>query len=245
MTELRQKHHYFRLNILKDNISKNLFSSSKNIKEKVKKAKKESSRRWIVRQINDPYVNEAHKRGYRSRSAFKLLQINKKYSIIRPGSAILDLGCAPGGWLQVIKELNKSNKSNLLIGIDLLVTDDIPGVNLIKGDFRDEKIKLKLESILKGRKLDGILSDMAANTTGHRSTDHLRTNALIEEALEFSLDYFKDGAFFLSKCFKGGAQIEILKILKNKFKYVKHVKPDASRKESVESYVLALEYKNN
>ena len=230
---------------MKDKISKNLFSSSKKIKEKVKKNTKESSRRWIVRQMNDPYVNEAIKRGYRSRSAFKLLQINKKYSIIKPGSAILDLGCAPGGWLQVIKAINKSNKNELLIGIDLLITSDIEGIHLLNGDFRDEKIKIQLETILQGRKLDGILSDMAANTTGHRTTDHLRTNALIEEALEFSLDYFKEGAFFLSKCFKGGAQLEILKILKKKFKYVKHVKPDASRKESVESYVLALEYKSN
>ena len=230
---------------MKEILLKNVFSSSKKSREKVRKAKKDSSRRWISRQLNDPYVYEAKKRGYRSRSAFKLLQINQKYSIIKPGLAILDLGCSPGGWLQVVKENIGDNKLNLVIGIDLLETDQIPDTIILKGDFRSEIVQENLKNTLNGRKLNGVLSDMAADTTGHRSTDHLRTNMLLNDALEFSFNFLETDGFFLAKCFKGGTEKEILLLLKNKFKYVKHLKPDASRKESVESYVLALGFNKN
>ena len=226
-------------------VTKDKFASFRgNKRNLIKKGKrKESSRRWISRQLNDPYVFEAQKRGYRSRSAFKLLQINEKYKLIRSGMKILDLGCSPGGWLQVITEIiNKENKG-LVMGIDLLETDQLPNVHLIKGDIRDENIKNQIRTYLSDNYFDGVVSDMAADTTGHRSTDHLRTTLLLEEGFNLATQFLSEGGFFLGKCFKGGTEQNLLKSLKQKFKNVKHVKPDASRKESVETYVLAMEYK--
>ena len=233
------------MNKKKVDLQKNKFARSRSSKQKLKKSKrKESSKRWISRQLNDPYVSEAQKRGYRSRSAFKLLQINEKFNLFKSGMVIIDLGCAPGGWLQVITEIINKNKKGQLIGIDLLDTDILPNVEILKGDINDENILSQINKILNGKKVNGVVSDMAADTTGHRPTDHLRTNMLLESAIDIAKDFLDKDGFFLGKCFKGGAESSILKTLNKSFKVVKHVKPDASRKESVESYVLAMHYKN-
>ena len=233
------------MNKKKVDLQKNRFASSRSSKQKLKKSKRtESSKRWISRQLNDPYVSEAQKRGYRSRSAFKLLQINEKFNLFKSGMVIIDLGCAPGGWLQVITEIINKNKKGQLIGIDLLDTDILPNVEILKGDINDENILSQINKILNGKKVNGVVSDMAADTTGHKPTDHLRTTMLLESAIDIAKDFLDEDGFFLGKCFKGGAEASVLEILNKSFKVVKHVKPDASRKESVESYVLAMHYKN-
>ena len=233
------------MNKKKVDLQKNKFASSRSSKQKLKKSKRtESSKRWISRQLNDPYVSEAQKRGYRSRSAFKLLQINEKFNLFKSGMVIIDLGCAPGGWLQVITEIINKNRKGQLIGIDLLDTDILPNVEILKGDINDENILSQINKILNGKKVNGVVSDMAADTTGHRPTDHLRTTMLLESAIDIAKDFLDEDGFFLGKCFKGGAEASVLKTLNKSFKVVKHVKPDASRKESVESYVLAMHYKN-
>ena len=223
------------------NLHKNKFVRSRSSKQKINKSKRtESSRRWISRQINDPYVSEAQKRGFRSRSAFKLLQINEKFNLFKPGMMILDLGCAPGGWLQVISEIINKDKKGKIIGVDLLETDTLPGVEILVGNINDQIIIDKIDGLLEGRKVDGVVSDMAADTTGHRSTDHIRTTMLLEAAMEISIGILKEGGFFLGKCFKGGTEANVLEKLNSSFKVVKHLKPDASRKESVEAYVLGM-----
>ena len=233
------------MNKKKVDLQKNKFASSRSSKQKLKKSKRtESSKRWISRQLNDPYVSEAQKRGYRSRSAFKLLQINEKFNLFKSGMAIIDLGCAPGGWLQVITEIINKNRKGQLIGIDLLDTDILPNVEILKGDINDENILSQINKILNGKKVNGVVSDMAADTTGHRPTDHLRTTMLLESAIDIAKDFLDENGLFLGKCFKGGAEARVLETLNKSFKVVKHVKPDASRKESVESYVLAMHYKN-
>ena len=233
------------MNKKKVDLQKNKFASCRSSKQKLKKSKRtESSKRWISRQLNDPYVSEAKKRGYRSRSAFKLLQINEKFNLFKSGMVIIDLGCAPGGWLQVITDIINKNKKGQLIGIDLLDTDILPNVEILKGDINDENILSQINKILNGNKVNGVVSDMAADTTGHRPTDHLRTTMLLESAIDIAKDFLDENGFFLGKCFKGGAEASVLEPLNKSFKVVKHVKPDASRKESVESYVLAMHYKN-
>ena len=228
----------------KVNLQKNKFVSSRSSKQKINKNKRtESSRKWISRQLNDPYVSEAQKRGFRSRSAFKLLQINEKFNLLKSGMAIIDLGCAPGGWLQVMSEIiNKDNKGKI-IGIDLLETDSLPNVKILVGDINDAEIIEQVNIFFGDVKVNGVVSDMAADTTGHKPTDHIRTTMLLEVAIEIAFDFLKEGGFFLGKCFKGGTEASVLKTLNKSFKTVKHVKPDASRKESVESYVLAMGFK--
>ena len=225
-------------------LSKNKFSSSRASKQKIKKSKrKESSRQWISRQLNDPYVSEAQKRGFRSRAAFKLLQIDERYSLFKSGMTILDLGCAPGGWLQVMSQIIHKRKMGKIIGIDLLETDALPDVDILVGDITDKDIINKMHSLLGDRQVNGVLSDMAADTTGHRPTDHIRTTLLLEEALNIAIENLSEDGFFLGKCFKGGAETEVLKRINTHFKIVKHVKPDASRKESIETYVLGMGFK--
>tara|TARA_B100001250_G_scaffold346176_1_gene315921 strand:+ start:181 stop:882 length:702 start_codon:yes stop_codon:yes gene_type:complete len=232
------------MNKRKVNLQKNKFVSSRSSKQKINKNKRtESSRKWISRQLNDPYVSEAQKRGFRSRSAFKLLQINEKFNLLKSGMAIIDLGCAPGGWLQVMSEIiNKDNKGKI-IGIDLLETDALPNVKILVGDINDAEIIEQVNIFFGDVKVNGVVSDMAADTTGHKPTDHIRTTMLLEVAIEIAFDFLKEGGFFLGKCFKGGTESSVLKTLNKSFKTVKHVKPDASRKESVESYVLAMGFK--
>ena len=232
------------MNKKKVNLQKNKFVSSRSSKQKINKNKRtESSRKWISRQLNDPYVSEAQKRGFRSRSAFKLLQINEKFNLLKSGMSIIDLGCAPGGWLQVMSEVINKNNKGKIVGIDLLETDALPDVKILVGDINDQEIINQVKIFFKGLKVNGVLSDMAADTTGHKPTDHIRTTMLLENAIEIAFDFLKQDGFFLGKCFKGGTETSVLNTLNKSFKTVKHVKPDASRKESVESYVLAMGFK--
>ena len=221
------------------------FGSSRGILQKPKKDKtrKSSSTRWIGRQLNDPYVLETQKRGYKSRAAFKLLQINEKHNFLLPGLAVIDLGCAPGGWLQIAsqKVCSISGKEKV-VGVDLLSTDDIAGCVSILGDISNREVGKELINIL-GCRPNIVMSDMAANTTGHRQTDHIRTTYLLETALDFAIENLQENGVFLAKCFKGGAEIEALSLMRKHFSKVSHIKPDASRKESVEGYVIATGFK--
>ena len=221
------------------------FGSSRGLSQKLKKDKnrKSSSTRWIGRQLNDPYVLETQKRGYKSRAAFKLLQINEKYKFLAPGLSVIDLGCAPGGWLQIASQkVSSIVGEEKVVGVDLLLTQEIPGSISIIGDISDKVVGKKLLKIL-GSNPNIIMSDMAANTTGHRQTDHIRTTYLLETALDFALENLKKNGVFLAKCFKGGTEIEALSLMRKHFAKVNHIKPDASRKESVEGYVIALGFK--
>ena len=221
------------------------FGSSRGLSQKIKKDKKRksSSTRWIGRQLNDPYVLETQKRGYKSRAAFKLLQIDEKYKFLAPGLSVVDLGCAPGGWLQIAaQKVSSIVGKEKVVGVDLLPTEDIPGSISIIGDISDRIIGEKLIQII-GAKPNIIMSDMAANTTGHRQTDHIRTTFLLETALDFAIENLKKNGVFLAKCFKGGAEIQALSLMRKHFSKVNHIKPDASRKESVEGYVIAIGFK--
>ena len=203
------------------------------------RGRKVSSQRWLTRQLNDPFVAQAKVRGFRSRAALKLEQIDDRYKLLQSGMAIVDLGCAPGGWLQVSSIRTKLGSSRArLVGIDLLETEGVVGADIFVGDMNDSDTLEKVRTAIAGV-ADGVLSDMAADTTGHRPTDHLRTTALLESALNFALDVLSQGGFFLAKCFRGGAEKSVLDIMQRNFKTVRHVKPAASRSESVESYVLA------
>ena len=221
------------------------FGSSRGILQKPKKDKtrKSSSTRWIGRQLNDPYVLETQKRGYKSRAAFKLLQINEKHNFLLPGLSVIDLGCAPGGWLQIASQKVCSIiGKEKVVGVDLLSTDDIAGCVSILGDISNREVGKELINIL-GCRPNIVMSDMAANTTGHRQTDHIRTTYLLETALDFAIENLQENGVFLAKCFKGGAEIEALSLMRKHFSKVSHIKPDASRKESVEGYVIATGFK--
>ena len=203
------------------------------------RGRKVSSQRWLTRQLNDPFVAEAKSRGFRSRAALKLEQIDDRYRLFKPGMAIIDLGCAPGGWMQVASMRTRLGQGPArLIGIDLLETEVIVNANIFVGDMMDNAVLGQAREAVGGG-ADGVLSDMAAATTGHRPTDHLRTTALLEAALDFALEILNKDGFFLAKCFRGGAERSVLNVLQHNFKTVRHVKPAASRQESVESYVLA------
>ena len=214
---------------------------SDELKQRVKTARgrKTSSTRWLQRQLNDPYVALAKKEGYRSRAAFKLIEMDDKQALLKPGMKIVDLGAAPGGWSQVAaKRVDAEKGSGHVVAIDYLDFDPIPGVAKLQLDFLDPLAPARLKELL-GGEADGVLSDMAAPTTGHRNTDHMRTAALFEEALWFADDVLKKGGFFIGKVFQGGTEHTILHEMKRMFESVKHVKPKASRQESVELYVLA------
>jgi 23S rRNA (uridine2552-2'-O)-methyltransferase len=203
------------------------------------RGRKVSSQRWLTRQLNDPFVAEAKARGFRSRAALKLEQIDDRYDLLKPGMSIVDLGCAPGGWLQVASIRTKLGIGEArLVGIDLLPTEGVVGATIFEGDMTDA-VMLDQVRDASGGAADGVLSDMAADTTGHRATDHLRTTALLEAALEFAVDVLNRDGFFLAKCFRGGAEKNVLDKMRRNFRTVRHVKPAASRSESVESYVLA------
>lgn len=210
-------------------------------KTKVKSARgrKSSSTRWLQRQLNDPYVAEAERLGYRSRAAFKLLEMDEKLHLIKPGMTVLDLGAAPGGWLQVAVE--KGAKT--VVGIDLLPVDELPGVTCLQMDFMADDSPEALITALGGG-VDLVLSDMAPNTTGHKDTDHLRIMALVEVAYYFARDILNEGGAFLAKVRQGGTQHELLALMKKDFQTIKHIKPPASRKESAEQYVVAMGFKS-
>ena len=205
---------------------------------RVKRARrrKPSSTEWLTRQLNDPYVTEAKRQGYRSRAAFKLLQLDERFHLLSRGRRVVDLGCAPGGWSQVAAE--RVGSPGAVVGVDLSETDSLPGVTLLRGDFRDEAIQAQIRATL-GGPADLVLSDMAAPATGHAATDHLRVVALAEDALALAQTLLKPGGAFVAKVFQGGATGDLLAALKKAFAEVRHAKPAASRAESAETYVVA------
>ena len=198
-----------------------------------------SSTRWLERQLNDPYVRRAKAENYRSRAAYKLLELDERFLLLRGVSAVIDLGIAPGGWSQVVRRRVPAAK---VVGIDLLPTDPIDGVEILQMDFMDEDAPERLQSAL-GQPADLVLSDMAANTVGHPQTDHLRTMALVEAGLEFARQVLRPGGAFVAKVLAGGADNSLVAELKRHFSSVKHAKPPASRKDSSEWYVIAQGFK--
>ncbi|MEP0390997.1 MAG: RlmE family RNA methyltransferase [Erythrobacter sp.] len=215
--------------------------SGRNPERRVKTAKKrtESSTRWLQRQLNDPYVKKAKADGYRSRAAYKLIELDEKFGLIRGSKRVVDLGIAPGGWSQVVRA--KAPKAEI-VGIDLLPTEPIEGVTIFEMDFMDDAAPAKLEDALGGPP-DLVMSDMAANTVGHKQTDHLRTMGLVEAGAWFAVETLEKGGAFIAKVLAGGTDAELLNLLKSHFKTVKHAKPPASRKGSSEWYVIAQGFK--
>jgi 23S rRNA (uridine2552-2'-O)-methyltransferase len=212
------------------------------LKVRVKTARRRtaSSTRWLERQLNDPYVARARDEGYRARSAFKLIEIDDRYRLLSPGKRVVDLGAAPGGWSRIAAERTRSTGSDpLIVAIDLLDMDPLPGVVMLKKDFLEDDAPDLIRAALHGHPADVVLSDMAAPTTGHRRTDHLRTIHLCEVAADFATSVLKPGGHFVAKVFRGGAEGELLALLKRSFASVHHVKPPASRPESVELYLVA------
>ena len=211
-------------------------------KPKKTRGRKLSSQRWLTRQLNDPFVSQTHERGLRSRAAIKLEQMDDKHKFLRPHMRVVDLGCAPGGWLQIItKRCRLDAGIGCLVGIDLLETESVAGALILQGDINDPTMLEEIKSLLKG-KADIVLSDMAASTTGHRPTDHLRTMGLLEIAVDFADGVLAEGGIFLAKAFRGGADKSLLGLLNDRFEKVKYLKPAASRVESVETYLLATGY---
>jgi 23S rRNA (uridine2552-2'-O)-methyltransferase len=205
--------------------------------------RKLSSKLWLERQLNDPYVAQAKREGYRSRAAFKLVEIDDKYRLLKPGMTVVDLGAAPGGWSQVAaKRVGSANGKGRVIAIDLLEMPEIPGVQFAQLDFHADDAPEKLTAMLGGR-ADVVLSDMAANTTGHRKTDQLRIVGLVEIAAAFASEVLNPGGAFLAKVFQSGADADLLAQLKRDFATVRHVKPAASRQDSSERYVLATGFR--
>ena len=207
------------------------------VKVKKDRGRTASSRAWLQRQLNDPYVAAARSSGYRSRAAFKLVELDQKFHFLKKGARVLDLGAAPGGWSQVA-----AAKGATVVAADVLEMEDIPGVAFFQADLTDPDVPAMLKAALKGS-ADIVLTDMAAPTTGHRATDHIRTIALVEIALEVALDVLRPGGTFVGKVFQGGSSNELLARLKKAFREVRHVKPPASRQESVELYVVATGFK--
>ena len=203
------------------------------------KGRKVSSTRWLERQLNDPYVARAKAEIYRSRAAYKLLELDERFGFLRGVRAVVDLGVAPGGWSQVVRR--RAANANV-VGIDLLPTDPIDGVTILQLDFMDEEAPAQLQQAL-GGPADLVLSDMAANTVGHQQTDHLRTMALVEAGLEFARDVLRPGGAYVAKVLAGGADHQLVAELKRSFATVKHAKPPASRKDSSEWYVVAQGFK--
>ena len=198
-----------------------------------------SSNRWLERQLNDPYVKRAHAEGYRSRAAYKLIELDERFKFLRGVRAVIDLGIAPGGWAQVVR---KQCPKARIVGIDLLVVDPIPGVEIVQMDFTDDGAPAWLMNALGGT-ADLVLSDMAANTVGHAQTDHLRTMGLVELAVAFACEVLMPGGTFVAKSLAGGADSDLVAELKRNFTSVKHAKPPASRKGSSEWYVVAQGFK--
>jgi 23S rRNA (uridine2552-2'-O)-methyltransferase len=198
--------------------------------------RKASSTEWLTRQLNDPYVAEARRQGYRSRAAFKLQQLDARFRLLARGARVVDLGCAPGGWSQIAAE--RVGPGGAVVGVDLSETDSLPGATLIHGDFRDAAVIAEIRAAL-GGPADIVLSDMAAPATGHAATDHLRIVALAEDAFALAATMLKPGGAFVAKVFQGGATGDLLMALKKSFAEVRHAKPAASRAESAETYVVA------
>ena len=220
-------------------------SGVRNLKQRLKTARSRtlSSQKWLERQINDPYVARAKREGYRSRAAYKLIEIDQKYKLLKPGQRIVDLGAAPGGWSQVAaRKIGLAEGRGRIVAIDLLPIEPMAGVDFLELDFLDEKAPDVLISRLGGQ-ADLVMSDMAANTTGHKKTDHLRIMGLAEAAADFARQILAPGGAFLAKVFQGGTEGGLLVDLKRVFEQVRHVKPAASRADSAELYVLATGFR--
>jgi 23S rRNA (uridine2552-2'-O)-methyltransferase len=209
--------------------------------QRVKSARKRtaSSTRWLERQLNDPYVRKAQAEGYRSRAAFKLIELDQRFTLLKGMKRVIDLGIAPGGWSQVVQ---RRCPQAAIVGIDLLPTEPIENVTILQMDFMDETAPQVLADAL-GGKADLVLSDMAANTVGHQQTDHLRTMGLVEAAADFAGEVLRPGGAFVAKVLAGGADHTLVALLKRMFTTVKHAKPPASRKDSSEWYVIAQGFK--
>lgn len=206
---------------------------------KTGKGRTASSTRWLTRQLNDPYVKAAKDAGWRSRAAFKLIELDQKYALLKNAKRVVDLGVAPGGWSQVVR---KQAPKAAVVGIDLLETEPLDGVTLFQMDFMDDAAPSLLVEALGGTP-DLVISDMAANTVGHKATDHLRTMGLVETAAHFAIENLAPGGAFVAKVLAGGTDTELLALLKRHFTTVKHAKPPASRKDSSEWYVIAQGFK--
>lgn len=217
-------------------------SGSRMLVTRVKTAKKRStsSTRWLQRQLNDPYVHEARKLGYRSRAAFKLKELDDRFHFLKKGSRVVDLGAAPGGWTQIAVE--RVSPKGKVVGMDILEYDPVPGAICMQGDFLAEDSPDRLKEALGGL-ADVVISDMAAPTTGHPPTDHLRIIGMVEVALDFALEVLAPGGVFVAKVFQGGTEKTLLDLLKKNFTTVRHAKPPASRAESAETYVVATGFR--
>ncbi len=207
---------------------------------KTAKTRSTSSQKWLERQLNDPYVRAAQAAGYRSRAAFKLVEIDDKLHVLKPGTRVVDLGAAPGGWTQVA--LQRILPGGRVVALDLLPMDPVSGSIVLQGDFQDPAVEQAVLDALAGQ-ADLVLSDMAPNTTGHNATDHLRIIALAELALDFAIRVLSPGGSFIAKVFQGGTEKDLLDLLKQRFAVVRHVKPPASRKDSAELYVVATGFR--
>ncbi len=218
------------------------------VRVKTAKGRKLSSTLWLERQLNDPYVIRARKEGYRGRAAYKILELDDRYGFLTPGARVVDLGCAPGGWSQVavprVNSLGQNPKKPIgrIIGVDLQEVEPISGVELYQLDFLADDADELVKGWLGGR-ADVVLSDMAAASSGHKATDHLRIVALVEAALDFAFDVLEDGGTFVAKVLAGGAENAMQTILKKNFKKVANVKPPASRSDSSEKFVVAMGFR--
>lgn len=216
------------------------------VRVKTSKGRKIGSTLWLQRQLNDPYVAKARAEGYRSRAAYKIQELDERYKLFHKGQRIVDLGAAPGGWSQVAAQIvGSTDEKPLIVGIDYLEMAPIPGVILLQKDFNDEDAPAALMAALGGHKVDIVMSDMAAPTTGHRATDHIRIIALVELAADFAVRVLAPGGTFIAKVFQGGTEHELLAILKRHFATTIHAKPKASRADSAETYLLARGFKGN
>jgi 23S rRNA (uridine2552-2'-O)-methyltransferase len=216
-------------------------------KVKTARGRTNSSTRWLQRQLNDPYVAQARADGYRSRAAYKIIELDDRFNFLRPGKRIVDLGAAPGAWSQVAAARTGSTETGseaMVIGVDILEMEQMAGVELMQLDMREPDAPDIIRAAANGP-VDVVISDLAPSTTGHGPTDHIRIVALVEIGLDFALSVLEPGGIFVAKVFKGGTEGELLELLKTNFKTVKHAKPASSRPESAETYVVALDFKGN
>ncbi len=220
--------------------------SSLKVRVKTGKGRTVSQKEWLERQLNDPYVHEAKRLGYRSRAAFKLIEIDDKYKFLKPGGRVVDLGAAPGGWAQVAAARVKAEEGKgKVVAIDMHSMEPIPSVTIFKKDFYDEDAPAVLIEALGGEKADCVLSDMAAHATGHRQTDHINIIALVETGFDFARTVLKPGGTYLAKVLRGGTEGQLLALMKKDFSSVRHVKPMASRDDSAELFVLAMGFRGD
>ncbi len=221
-----------------------LSGRSLHTKVRTAKGRRLSSTRWLQRQLNDPYVAEARKKGYASRAAFKLIELDEKYHFLKPGKRIVDLGAAPGGWTKVAVERTGKGERGIIVALDINEMEPISGATVLQHDFLDEQAPDLLKQALGGQ-ADIVMSDMAAPATGHAATDHLKIMALCEAALEFAYEVLAPDGVFIAKVLQGGTENQMLAAMKRRFKTVRHAKPPASRSDSAEMYVLATGYRGD